>query len=253
MPTTEELRRQFYEISEAIAPTWESRRAHIEEVAAPVRDWMVSELAPRPGDTVLELAAGVGDTGFEAARIVGPDGRLICSDFSRGMLDAARRRGRELGLDNVDYRVIDAERIDLDDDSVDGVLCRYGYMLTRPRCSRRRASTRFTPRRARPASVPRRGSLGLAGFVAWPTPAPSPRSPRTSRRPSRWSSSCGPTSTGTGSAASDGHAGRHETTSASPPAHTCADLSPSRRSSASAWRWARAPSPRRAHARWDSG
>jgi SAM-dependent methyltransferase len=45
------------------------------------------------------------------------------------MLDAARRRGAELGLANVDYRVMDAERIELVDDSVDGVLCRFGYML----------------------------------------------------------------------------------------------------------------------------
>ncbi len=35
----------------------------------------------------------------------------------------------ELGLGNVDYRVINAEHIPLDDDSVDGVLCRFGYML----------------------------------------------------------------------------------------------------------------------------
>jgi len=129
MPATSELRSEVYEIWNAIAPTWERQRGHIEELAAPVRDWMVSELAPRAGDTVLELAAGAGDTGFEAARIVGADGRLICSDFSPAMVDAARRRGRELGLDNVDYRVVDAERIDLDDDSVDAVLCRYGYML----------------------------------------------------------------------------------------------------------------------------
>ena len=129
MPATAELRREVYEIWNTIAPTWERRREHIEEVTAPVRDWMVSALAPRAGDTVLELAAGAGDTGFEAARILGADGRLICSDLSPAMVDAARRRGRELGLDNVDYRVVDAERIDLDDDSVDGVLCRYGYML----------------------------------------------------------------------------------------------------------------------------
>jgi len=45
------------------------------------------------------------------------------------MLEAARRRGAELGVPNVDYRVIDAERIELEDDSVDGVLCRFGYML----------------------------------------------------------------------------------------------------------------------------
>lgn len=129
MPATGELRREIYETWNTIAPTWERRRGYIEEVTAPVRDWMVSELASRAGETVLELAAGAGDTGFEVAPILGADGRLICSDLSPAMVDAARRRGRELGLDNVDYRVVDAERIGLDDDSVDGVLCRYGYML----------------------------------------------------------------------------------------------------------------------------
>jgi SAM-dependent methyltransferase len=90
---------------------------------------MIAELAPRSGDTVLELAAGAGDTGFEAAAIVGDGGRLISTDFSPAMLEAARRRGAELGLRSVDYRVMDAERVELDADSVDGVLCRFGYML----------------------------------------------------------------------------------------------------------------------------
>jgi SAM-dependent methyltransferase len=125
----EEYRQFSYEVAEAIAPTWERRRAQIEEVAAPVRESMVRMLAPQPGDTVLELAAGAGDTGFDAAALLGEGGRLISTDFSQAMLEAARRRGAELGLLNVDYRVIDAERIELDSDSVDGVLCRYGYML----------------------------------------------------------------------------------------------------------------------------
>ena len=127
--TIDEQRAAMLQIAEAIAPTWERRRADIEAVATPVREWMLRALRARAGDTVLELAAGVGDTGFEAAAILGESGRLITSDFSPAMLDAARRRGAELGLDNVDYRVIDAERIELADDSVDGVLCRFGYML----------------------------------------------------------------------------------------------------------------------------
>ena len=118
-----------YEIAEAIAPTWERRRANIEEISTPMREWMVRELAPREGDTVLELAAGAGDTGFEAAAGIGEHGLLLSTDFSPTMLEAARRRGAELGVENVEYRVIDAERIELDDDSVDGVLCRLGYML----------------------------------------------------------------------------------------------------------------------------
>jgi ubiquinone/menaquinone biosynthesis C-methylase UbiE len=131
--TIEEERERDYQfhldIAEQIAPTWEKRRARVEEYATPVRQWMLRELDPQEGDTLLELAAGVGDTGFEAAEIIGGSGRLITSDFSPAMLDAARRRGAELGLGNVDYRVINAEHITLDDDSVDGVLCRFGYML----------------------------------------------------------------------------------------------------------------------------
>jgi hypothetical protein len=46
----EDFRRTSYEIAEAIAPGWERRRGHIEEVAAPVREWMIRELGPRPGD-----------------------------------------------------------------------------------------------------------------------------------------------------------------------------------------------------------
>ncbi len=125
----EDYRRTIYEIAEAIAPGWERWRARIEETTTPVREWMLRELAPRTGDTVLELAAGAGDTGFKAASIVGERGRLISTDFSPAMVEVARRRGAELGLANVDYRVMDAERVELDADSVDGVLCRFGYML----------------------------------------------------------------------------------------------------------------------------
>jgi ubiquinone/menaquinone biosynthesis C-methylase UbiE len=127
--TLDDYREAIYEIAEAIAPTWERRRAEVEELSTPFREWMLRALGPREGDTVLELAAGVGDTGFEAAAMVGETGRLMTTDLSPAMLEAARRRGAELGVANAGYRVMDAERIELDDNSVDGVLCRFGYML----------------------------------------------------------------------------------------------------------------------------
>lgn len=45
------------------------------------------------------------------------------------MVEAARRGVDEQGLSNVECRVIDAQQIDLPDDSVDGVLVRFGLML----------------------------------------------------------------------------------------------------------------------------
>jgi ubiquinone/menaquinone biosynthesis C-methylase UbiE len=70
-----------------------------------------------------------GDTGFEAAAMIGEAGRLIWTDFSPQMVEVARRRGAALGLRNVDYREMDAEHIELEDATVDSVLCRSGYML----------------------------------------------------------------------------------------------------------------------------
>jgi len=124
----EEYRRSIREVADAIAPGWERRRALIETTATPVREWMLRELAPQPGQTLLELACGAGDTGFDAAALTG-GGRLITSDISPVMLDVARRRGAERRVLNVDYRLLDLERIELGDDTVDGVLCRFAYML----------------------------------------------------------------------------------------------------------------------------
>jgi SAM-dependent methyltransferase len=115
-----------YEVFEAIAPTWAAHREDIEEVCVPIREWLLRELAPERGDTLLELAAGTGDTGFEAAASAG---HLISSDGSPAMVEFTRARGAEVGVENVEYRVIDAERIELESDAVDGVICRFGYML----------------------------------------------------------------------------------------------------------------------------
>jgi SAM-dependent methyltransferase len=64
-----------------------------------------------------------------AARLVGEPGRVIVTDFTPEMVAAARRRAEELGVQNAEFRVLDAERMDLETDSVDGVLCRWAYML----------------------------------------------------------------------------------------------------------------------------
>lgn len=175
-----------YEVAEVLAPSWERRRADIERISAPVREWMLRALAPHPGDTVLELAAGNGDTGFEAAELVGEKGRVIVSDFSPGMLDGARRRGAEVGAANIDYRVLDAEKIELEDDSVDGVLCRFGYMLmadpaaalTETRRVLRPGSRLALAVWGSPESNPFFGMMGMAlvqrGHVSPPEPPPAP-------------------------------------------------------------------------------
>ena len=183
--TFEEQNQAWLEIAEAVAPGWERRRPRIEEVATPVREWLIRELAPKPGDTVLELACGAGDTGFDAAAAVGANGRLISTDFSPSMVEATRRRGAERGMENVEFRVVDAQRIDLDDDSVDGVLCRFGYMLMPDPAAAMSETRRVLRPGGRvalavwgpPDANPNFAVLGMALVQAGHLPPPDPEGP----------------------------------------------------------------------------
>ncbi len=112
-----------------IASGWEDRREWMMAATGRVNDWLAEKADPQPGQTVLEVAAGPGDLGLQIAERVGRDGRVISTDFAPEMVDVARRQGEARGLTNVEHRVLDAESMDLEDGSVDGAVCRWGYML----------------------------------------------------------------------------------------------------------------------------
>ncbi|MDQ3644280.1 MAG: class I SAM-dependent methyltransferase [Actinomycetota bacterium] len=145
-----------------MAPGWEDRREWILEVTGAVNEWLVGRVDPQPARSILDVAAGTGDLGFLAAERVGEEGKVLCTDFSPEMLEAARRNGDRRGLENVEYRVLDAERMDLEDDSVDGVLCRWGYMLMADPAAALTETRR----------VLRDG--GTLAFAVWQTPARNP-------------------------------------------------------------------------------
>jgi SAM-dependent methyltransferase len=169
----------------AVAPGWYAQREEIWKASRPVSEWMVRKLDPQPGDTVLELAAGLGDTGLMAARLIGETGRVFITDFTPEMVAAARRRAEELSVENAEFRTLDAERMDLETDSVDGVLCRWAYMqMIDPA-----AAFAETRRVLRPggrlafsvwAERERNPTLSLAGnvlVVFGHTPPPDPQEP----------------------------------------------------------------------------
>lgn len=123
------FRRDSTERWERAAQGWAAHRAAFQAAAAPVSTRMIDAVDPRPGQRVLELAAGTADTGLMAAQRVQPGGTLIATDVAETMLEAARARAGELGLDNVEARAMDAEWIDLPAADVDAVVCRFGIML----------------------------------------------------------------------------------------------------------------------------
>jgi SAM-dependent methyltransferase len=114
---------------QAAAAGWEAQRAHLARAMRPVTEWLLAALDPRPGQSVLELAAGPGELALEIAPRLAPGGRLICTDRSPNMVEAARRAADARGLENLEARVADAHHLELADASMDAVVCRMGYML----------------------------------------------------------------------------------------------------------------------------
>lgn len=112
-----------------IAATWDRERDFLSSATRLVDERLVDRLDPQPGETVLELAAGTGETTPALAERLGESGSLISTDFADGMVEVARSQSERRGLRIVEHRVLDAERMDLDDQSVDRVACRFGYML----------------------------------------------------------------------------------------------------------------------------
>ena len=93
------------------ANSWYAQREALLAASRPVHEWLVQSVDPKPGQRLIEIAAGPGDTGFLAAPLLG-GGRLVSTDIAPAIVEAARRRGAELGIDNVDYQVIDAQAMD---------------------------------------------------------------------------------------------------------------------------------------------
>jgi SAM-dependent methyltransferase len=127
MVDLDDYRQQSLDRWDAMAPGWKKRRDWLKENTGLVNDWIVAKADPQPGQTWLDIAGGPGDLARGLADPVGDDGHVIYTDFAPEMVEVARAYGE--GRGNIEFRVLDAESMDLDDDSVDGVGCRYGYML----------------------------------------------------------------------------------------------------------------------------
>jgi ubiquinone/menaquinone biosynthesis C-methylase UbiE len=125
----DEARAKSQDTWDRMAAGWQKHSDFMWATSRQVGEWLVDHVDPQPGQTILDIAAGPGWTGFVAAGLVGDEGKLISTDFAEEMVNVAATRAKELGLTNVECRTMDAEKMDLPDDSIDGAICRWGYML----------------------------------------------------------------------------------------------------------------------------
>ncbi len=94
-----------------------------------VTETLVEYAAPRPGMKVLDLASGTGEPAISLALRVKQEGQVTALDLSLELLEIAKKRARERGLENFITRQGDAHSLPFADDSFDLATSRFGVMF----------------------------------------------------------------------------------------------------------------------------
>jgi SAM-dependent methyltransferase len=100
-------------------------------LTASVSERMLDLAHLRPGMRVLDVASGMGEPSLRAAQRVGPSGFVLGTDLSEGMLEAAREKARAQALSNIEFRVADAETLEVPEQSFDVATVRWALMYMR--------------------------------------------------------------------------------------------------------------------------
>jgi enediyne biosynthesis protein CalE5 len=108
---------------------WHDWHELIDTATHGVSERMVEMAKIENGDRVLDVAAGYGEPSLTAARVVGPEGRVVATDISAGMLEYGRERAAEAGLEQLEFVEADAASLDFAEQSFDAALSRWGIIF----------------------------------------------------------------------------------------------------------------------------
>jgi len=111
-----------------IATSWHSWIPRMREWYEPATDLMVKLARIRSGSRVLDIAAGDLDQSIAIANLVGPDGYILAIDVAEELLQIGEDTAREVGVTNIETRVLDGASLDLPGLSFDAVVCRFALM-----------------------------------------------------------------------------------------------------------------------------
>jgi SAM-dependent methyltransferase len=76
----------------------------------------------KDGEIVLDLGSGGGLDCYIAAKAVGPKGKVIGIDMTPEMIEKAENRMKKYGLENVEFRLGEIEKMPVDNSSVDVII-----------------------------------------------------------------------------------------------------------------------------------
>jgi ubiquinone/menaquinone biosynthesis C-methylase UbiE len=87
---------------------------------------VAKRIDPAPVSIALEIAAGTGRVTRHIRERIPASAKLIASDISEDMLAEAKKKLSHL---DIDWQIIDAQQLPFSDNSIDLVVCCFGYMF----------------------------------------------------------------------------------------------------------------------------
>jgi SAM-dependent methyltransferase len=108
----------------AAAAAWRTSTAVRTAYMARTTELLLDMARVGPGSRVLVVGAGAGGEALDAAIRVGPTGHVEATDLSPAMIDAAQEAAAEAGVTNVEFSVMDAQRLEFPNATFDAVISR---------------------------------------------------------------------------------------------------------------------------------
>ena len=89
----------------------------------------IDRLSLRPGDRILDVCCGSGASAIPAAVCVGSTGQVIGMDLAESLLQLARHKAQQKGLENIEFQCGNFETLGLPDESFDAIVCVFGIFF----------------------------------------------------------------------------------------------------------------------------
>lgn len=123
---SESHKRQVVSVFNTVATGYDNAAMRFFSIAA---DKVIETLKPKSGNNILDIATGTGVVATSCAQAVLPNGQVTAIDLSEAMLEKAIAKANHLGLSNIDFFTMDAERLDFKKNYFDHAICSFGLFF----------------------------------------------------------------------------------------------------------------------------